>query len=210
MVIWNLIIHCERIPPLITSFVNSFSSLFFLFWNENLSSNFLANPSCTNTMLSTTVTMLYIRSSGSYSPYSWKFAPFYQPLPISRPAVTWQSHFSTLASMSLTLKRITPYLNDTLQYLSSYAWHFTWHKLHRPQGPVLSHMAEFLAFIWQSNIKYVCVRVYLFMNVYEENLFHLFVFCGILRYMIHLVTDVLSILMIWKFWPMILQSAGKH
>lgn len=62
---------------------------------------------------------------------------------------------------------------------------------------MVSHMAEFLAFIWQSNIKYVCVTVYVFMNIYEENLFHLFVFCGILSdTLIHLVTDVLSILMI--------------
>lgn len=39
--------------------------------------------------------------------------------------------------------------------------------------------------------------VYVFMNIYEENLFHLFVFCGILSdTLIHLVTDVLSILMI--------------
>ena len=65
MVIWNLIIHCERIPPT-SYFIHQLIllSLFFLFEWESLSSTFLANFSCTNTMLSTTVTMLYIRSSG--------------------------------------------------------------------------------------------------------------------------------------------------
>lgn len=88
-------IHCERTPPLSDEHIHYLiCSPFFFYYENNISSTLLGNVNYI-IVLSTIVTMLYIKSPDLIRVVT-ESVPLYQPLPISVATQARGNHHSSL------------------------------------------------------------------------------------------------------------------
>lgn len=108
-------IHCERILTIKLTHPSLYIfTFFFLFLVRTLKLYSFSKFQLYNTILSTVVTMLYIRCSDFT--HHWEFVPFYQTSLIFSNNSLWQPPFYSLISISLIF--LILHISDTMQYLS--------------------------------------------------------------------------------------------